>query len=267
MECVEKAAIDRALQSILDESCRGGGPVHDAIRYAVLGGGQRVRPILALRVASFLGSDPLLTMRTACATEILHCASLIVDDLPSMDDEGSRRGRPATHVEFGEATALLSAFALVALAARVVVEKGCPEEFRCKQEAFQLRLLRTLDCEGLIAGQSLDLTLGGDVRESNRIQLHELKTVPLFDLAVAAGATYTRREIPGELRRFGREFGIAFQIADDWLDGEVSDPDVVLTQFDSARACLAPFGRDAEPLHELIDYLDARVFEKDHCHR
>jgi geranylgeranyl pyrophosphate synthase len=267
MQCVERAAIDRALEAILDETCPGGGPVHDAMRYAVLGDGQRIRPILALRIAQLLRSDPELTMRAACATEILHCASLIVDDLPSMDNEASRRGRPATHIEFGEATALLAAFALVALAARVAVERGCPEEFRCKQQAFQLRLLRTLDCAGLIAGQSLDLTLGGDVRESNRVQLHELKTVPLFDLAVAAGAVYTRREMPGDLRRFGREFGVAFQIADDWLDGEIADPDVVAAQFDSARACLTSFGRDAEPLHELINYLDARVFEKDHCHR
>jgi farnesyl diphosphate synthase len=268
MKGAEKTAVESALRAILDESsCPGGGPVHEAMRYAVLGSAQRVRPILALRVGQLLDSDPARTLRAACAVEILHCASLIVDDLPSMDDEGLRRGRPATHVEFGEATALLSAFALVALAARVVVERGCPEEFRCRQLAFQLQLLRTLDCAGLIAGQSLDLSLAGDVRESNRIQLHELKTVPLFDLAVAAGCVYSRREMPAGLDRFGREFGIAFQIADDWLDGEVSDPDVLLAQFASARACLAPFGRDAEPLHELIDYLDARAFEKNHCHR
>jgi farnesyl diphosphate synthase len=268
MQCAEKTAVGEALASILDESvCPNGGPVHEAMRYAVLGNAQRIRPVLSLRVAKLTGADETLTIRAACAVEILHCASLIVDDLPSMDDEGSRRGRPATHVEFGEATALLSAFALVALAARIVVDRGCPEEFRSSQQAFQLDLLRALDCSGLIAGQSLDLSLGGAVRESNRIQLHELKTVPLFRLAVSAGCVYAPASMPQELHRFGREFGIAFQIADDWLDGEVSDPGVVVSQFDSARSCLRQFGRDAQPLHELIDYLDARVFEKNHCHR
>lgn len=267
MQSVERALINHALEALLKESCPGGGQVREAMCYAVLGDGQRLRPVLALRVAQLLRSDPELTARAACAVELLHCASLIVDDLPAMDNEVYRRGRPATHVEFGEATALLAAFALVALAARVAVEGVCPEEFRCRQQAFQLQLLRALDCAGLIAGQSLDLSLGGDVRQSNRIHLHELKTAPLFDLAVAAGAVYTRRELPADLRRFGRKFGVAFQIADDWLDGEVSDPEVVLAQFDEARACLAAFGRDAGPLHQLIDYLDARVFEKDHCHR
>lgn len=268
MRCPEKAIVEESLEAILDENaCSGGGPVQEAMRYAVLGSAQRLRPVLALRVGELMGADPALTLRAACATEILHCASLIVDDLPSMDNEPSRRGRPATHVEFGEATALLSAFALVALAARMVVERGCPEEFRCKQQAFQLRLLRTLDCAGLIAGQSLDLSLGGGVRESNRMQLHELKTVPLFDLAVAAGAVYTRREMPDSLRRFGREFGLAFQIADDWMDGELADLECVLARLQAARSCLVPFGRAGRPLSELIDYLDARVFEKDPCHR
>jgi farnesyl diphosphate synthase len=268
MRCAEKTAIDRALGTILDEtSCPGRGPVHEAMRYALLGAGQRIRPVLALRVGRLMGADSLATLRAACAVEILHCASLIVDDLPSMDNARCRRGLPATHVEFGEATAILSAFALVALAARIVVDPQGPPEFSRRAQEFQIRLLRTLDCSGLIAGQSLDLRLGGDVREWNRIPLHELKTVPLFDLAVAAGGVYTRREMPDELRRFGREFGIAFQIADDWVDGELSDPHVAAVHFQSARACLRPFGLAAEPLHELVDYLNARVLEKDHCHR
>lgn len=268
MARADKAAIECALLGILDESaCAGAGPVQEAIRYAVLGDAQRIRPLLGMRVARLTGADLELSLRACCAVELLHCASLIVDDLPSMDDDRERRGRPATHCVFGEATAILAAFALVALAARIVVDRDCPDALIARRQDFQIRLLSTLDCGGLIAGQSLDLTLEGAIRDSNRVHMHELKTVPLFELAVAAGCTYTLGGMPKGLDRFGREFGVAFQIVDDWMDGEVSDRSDVLHQLDEARGCLGSLGLRGGPLHELIDYLDARVFAKDHCRR
>jgi geranylgeranyl pyrophosphate synthase len=264
----DRAAVNAELERLL-HGCVGAeaGPVQRALGYAVLGKGQRVRPILALRVGGLLGADPAFTLRAACAVEMLHCASLIVDDLPCMDDEMIRRGRPTVHREYGEPTALLGAFALVALAARVVVEQKVPDSLRERQRLFQIQLLSTLDCAGLIAGQSMDLTLSGDTRDFHRIEMHELKTVPLFDLAVQAGMAYAPPEarIDDGLLRFGREFGVAFQVADDLVDGEIDDYAVVEAQLQRARHCLVGYGEDATPVFELLDYLNARSL--DHCHR
>jgi geranylgeranyl pyrophosphate synthase len=264
----DRERIEQELGELLrDSACREAGPVQKAMHYAVMGQGQRIRPLLALRMARLLEGDETLTLRAACAVEMLHCASLIIDDLPCMDNDAERRGRPSVHIQWGEATAILAAFALVALSARLVVDQDCPAGLRDRRRAFQIALLKTLDCSGLIGGQSLDLSLAGDVRESNRIHMHELKTVPLFDLAVRAGLTFTTAEPGDDLRRFGREFGIAFQIADDWADGEIDDPLVVETQLQSARGCLAGYGAGAAPLHQLIDYLHARSFANHHSHR
>ena len=264
----DRGAVNAELERLLQTSvCAEAGPVQRAVRYSVLGSGQRVRPVLALRVGRLLSAEPSFTLRAACAVEMLHCASLIVDDLPCMDNELLRRGRPTVHREFGEPTALLSAFALVALAARVVVEQAVPEALRERQRLFQIQLLSTLDCAGLIAGQSMDLALSGDVRDFQRIHMHELKTVPLFELAVQAGITYAPADarVDDGLRRFGREFGVAFQVADDLVDGEIDDYAVVEAQLDRARHCLAGYGDDAAPVCELLDYLNARSL--DHCHR
>lgn len=264
----DRLAINAELERLLNLSVGAdAGPVQRALSYAVLGNGQRVRPVLAVRAGRLLGADPALTLPAACAVEMLHCASLIVDDLPCMDNEILRRGLPTVHREFGEPTALLGAFALVALAARVVVEQRVPDPMRERQRLYQIQLLSTLDCSGLIAGQSMDLTLSGDVRDFQRIQMHELKTVPLFDLAVQAGMAFAPPDarIEEGLRRFGREFGVAFQVADDLVDGEIDDYAVVEAQLERARHCLVGYGEEAASLCELLDYLNARSL--DYCHR
>jgi geranylgeranyl pyrophosphate synthase len=244
----DRHIVEEHLDSIL---CRSGDAVQEAMRYAVMGAGQRLRPILALRVARVLAADPAMTLRAASAVELLHCASLIVDDLPCMDNAPLRRNRPALHIEFGEAIAVLAAFALVALAARLVAGDSC----------FQLRLLATLDSNGLIAGQALDLAATGSSRERNRFRVTGMKTVPLFVLAVEAGSlgAVCARAERSRLMQFGREFGIAYQTMDDYLDGEVASREAVQRQFVQARCVLAPFGDRARELHGLLDYLDARI--------
>jgi len=240
----DRAAVERELERIVATlACPAAGSVPQAISYAVLGEGQRVRPILALRAARFAGRPSRAAMDAACAVELLHCASLIVDDLPSMDDERERRGRAAVHIEFGESTAILASFAMVALSARLVI--GQPE--------FQLALLKTLDCGALIAGQAMDLELSGDRRDFERLRLDELKTVPLFELAAMPGGP--------PLRQFGRRFGLAFQIVDDFLDGEIARADDVERHLDAVRATLDPLGGDAEPFLELIQLLNARALD------
>lgn len=238
---------------------RESGAVQSAMRYAVLGAGQRLRPMLALRVARAIGHVKNSTRSAGAAIELLHCASLIVDDLPCMDNDGMRRNRAAVHVEYGEATAVLAAFALVALAARSVAN----------QPDFQIKLLTTLDCTQLIRGQALDLELAGAGGNVQRAQVTDLKTVPLFQLAIEAGllSAQTSERDREALFAFGREFGAAYQTLDDYIDGEVADPAVVDEQFSHARACLHLFGARARPLEELVENLNGKIREENSRNR
>ncbi len=240
-----------------------GPAISRAMAYAVLGDGQRIRPILALRVARMLGAESEHTVRAAAAVEILHCASLIVDDLPCMDNELMRRGKATTHIEFGEATATLAAFSLVAMAARLAVEAPANERECLQLRRFQLSLLRTLDVGSLVGGQMLDLELSGGERERQRQMMNDLKTVPLFQLAVEAGCVSLPGGVPADLGEFGRQFGLAFQLTDDYLDGEIAendtDKETLYQQYDRCREALAPYGANAEPTLELVEYLESRV--------
>jgi len=215
------------------------------MRYAVLSGGQRLRPILALQVADLLGTVTETTLRAASAVELFHSASLIVDDLPCMDNSALRRNRPAAHIQFGEATALLAAFALVGLAARTVADLP----------PFQLHLLRMLDSSSLVGGQALDLALRGEERDSQRAHVTDLKTVPLFELAVEAGLLESGGQHRRRLLEFGRELGIAYQMMDDYVDGEIADRAAIDRQFARTRDLLAPFGVSAVGLHSFLDHL------------
>ncbi len=264
----DRQMIELELRSILPTAASS--PVSACMEYAVLGDGQRLRSILAIRTAALCGADLTLSLRAAAAIEILHCASLIVDDLPCMDDDATRRNRPSAHVAYGQSTALLTAFGLVALAARTVVEHEAPEEYWVAQRRFQISLLRTLDCAGLIGGQVMDLELSGDRREQCRDVLNDLKTVPLFLLAIEAGAVYAPRRDDGSglqasLKQFGRQYGIALQMTDDYLDGELKEFAHLAGHLEVTRECLAPFGAAARPLVELVEYLHVRA--QDHRHR
>ncbi|MFN9429540.1 MAG: polyprenyl synthetase family protein, partial [Acidobacteriota bacterium] len=137
----DKERVDQFLGELLrTESALLANPVSKAMEYATMGTAQRYRPILALRVARMLGAETDAVLRAAAAVELFHSASLIIDDLPCMDDEAMRRGRPAVHRQYGEATAILAAFSMVALSARIVMEtaKGGSECMRLRR--FQLAL-------------------------------------------------------------------------------------------------------------------------------
>ena len=223
----DRDRIEASLSDLLPDQTSS---VNRAMQYSVLGCGQRLRPILSLRTARALDCDGPVPLRLAASVELLHCASLIIDDLPCMDNDLVRRNRAAVHVQFGEATAILAAFALVALAAKSVADHTC----------FQLKLLGTLDCDALIGGQALDLELAGNLRDADRACVAAMKTVPLFELAAEAGCLGS--SVHAEERRaaaaFGREYGIAYQLLDDYLDGEVAELDRVLQQIEGARSCL-----------------------------
>ena len=249
----QKMMVEDALRDALRGGhCAGASGVAGAMEYAVLGSGQRLRPLLAMRVASMVGGDCDLVLRGAVAVELLHCASLVVDDLPCMDDEAYRRGRPAVHREFGEANALLAAFSLVALAARQTVE-GIDDRFELESMvAFQQKVLQVLDCNNLVGGQAMDLAGSGSSRK-----LAEKKTAPLFALAARAGilgATLDQVDRQAALR-FGREFGVAYQLMDDLTDGELRLRAPFESQMRRTREILESFGSRGAGLKEMLDNL------------
>ncbi|MFO0504506.1 MAG: polyprenyl synthetase family protein [Acidobacteriota bacterium] len=247
--------VDDALESTLrDHSPHSGSPVAAAMRFAVLNGGQRLRPVLALRIGRLSNADLRLVTRGAVATELFHCASLIVDDLPCMDDEMMRRGQPTVHRQFGEATALLAAFSLVALAARHATEGVvCPAEAE-HLSCFQQKLLRVLDCNSLVGGQAMDLAAPG---ASSR-RLAELKTAPLFQLSAWAGLLGSPFDEPHrhQLSQFGHEFGVSYQLMDDLNDGHASSRAEFEQQLAQTRSLLHPFAAKATEIHEMLDYLE-----------
>jgi geranylgeranyl pyrophosphate synthase len=248
-----KVVVDDALRNLFcGDHCPGGSAVAEAMEYSVLGGGQRLRPLLAIHVGRMVGADLDLVMRGALAVELLHCASLIVDDLPCMDDEEFRRGRLTVHRRFGESTAVLAAFSLVALAARQVVE-GIHDPYTLRSMVeFQQKVLQVLDCNNLVGGQAMDLAGGGSSRD-----LAARKTAPLFALAARAGVIGANLD-PTERQaalRFGHEFGVAYQLMDDLADGELRLRAPFESQMARTREILEIFGDRGATLKEMLDNL------------
>ncbi|MBL8231411.1 MAG: polyprenyl synthetase family protein [Bryobacterales bacterium] len=259
---IDRKQVEQYLDELLARRSGEGSAVLDAMRYSVLGPGQRLRPLLAYRVARMLDAECPEVTRAAAAVELLHCASLIVDDLPCMDNSTIRRDRPCTHLVFGESTALLSAFAMVALSARSLIDGGHSGWQMERLVRFQGKLLRTMDCSSLIGGQDLDLKLSGAAKDVERDKISDLKTVPLFQLAVAAGAAFANVDESQKqnLKALGREFGLAYQMADDYIDGEENNPAALRRQFDRTREIVRSFGPRGKTLEDLLDYLDGKAF-------
>lgn len=258
----DRRSINDELAALVSPPGAAPSPFRMAMDYAVLGAGQRIRPILSLRTARALGVESPLTLRAAASVELVHCASLIVDDLPCMDDEAQRRGRPTTHTVYGEPTALLAAFGLVGLAGRSLLMSR-PDPAHCPAILhFQSCLLGVLDASGLCEGQEMDLRLQGDERALLRSRINELKTVPLFELAGRAGTLPLDPFSPAARSavEFARTFGRAFQLVDDYLDGEIPTRARALGAIRKSRAALDPIPDPAE-LHQLLDYLEDRLHE------
>ena len=184
------------------------GGLEDAIRYALDPGGKRIRPILCLAVAESAGGSVEEALPAAVAVELVHTFSLVHDDLPALDDDDERRGRPSTHVAYGEGVALLAGDALLAEAFRLALGYDDP---RLARELADATL-------GMIAGQFRDVT-GAD---EDLVALHALKTGRLFDAAVGLGVWAAR--VPdaeqAPWRAFGADLGLLFQAVDDLLDGD-----------------------------------------------
>ena len=211
-------ATEQRLETLCDAYLPAGRAICDAARYSLLGGGKRIRAVLTLAACELCTGSAEPALDYACALEMLHCYSLIHDDLPCMDNDDFRRGRPSCHKQYGEATALLAADALVTAAFEVVANAELSPASRAGAAAV---LSKAGGARGMLYGQELDKHFETvKASESELLQLHAHKTGALIVAAVelgcaAAGETGTKREA---LRRYAAEIGLVFQIVDDMLD-------------------------------------------------
>ena len=205
----------------------------DAMRYATLGGGKRMRAFLVLRVASLFGAAPGGAVRAAAAVEMLHAYSLVHDDLPAMDDDDLRRGRPSTHRRFDEATAILAGDALQTRAFEVLAEPATHADPQARIELVSA-LAAASGARGMVGGQMIDILAeraqasGEAIDLAEVIHLHALKTGRLIQFSAEAGAILGRAEpaLRQRIAAYGRDLGSAFQIADDVLDATATADEI-----------------------------------------
>ncbi len=281
-----RAVVDRALDAELSRAAEGApARLIEAMRYSALGGGKRLRPALVVLSCEACGGDTEAAVPAAVAIECVHAFSLIHDDLPAMDDDDLRRGRPTNHRLFGEALAILAGDALLARAFDVLANQPAAADVSVRMAA---ELAAATGAAGMIGGQAEDIDGEGCPAESARVQrIHELKTARLFRCgcrlgALAAGAPPRAFDA---LTRYGHELGLAFQISDDLLDltattdalgkrsgkdaaaGKQTFPTAVGVEesrrlagehADRARSALLIFGSQAATLSELAEFVVRR---------
>ncbi|MEN6371965.1 MAG: polyprenyl synthetase family protein [Armatimonadota bacterium] len=284
-----KAIVDAALDRYLPPAADQPGVVHEAMRYSTIDGGKRIRPILTLAGCDAVGGRIEMAMPAACALECIHAFSLIHDDLPCMDDDDLRRGRPTSHKVFGEAMALLAGDALFAFAFQMISEtpKGVTSDVVL--EVWR-RIAEATGTNGMVGGQVMDMLAQGRKANLREIeQIHRRKTGALLEVAVVIGGMLGggSKEQVDALSCYGRNIGLAFQIADDILDikgdaeklgkpigsdlemGKATYPSVIGIEksmelakkaMDDAIAALSIFDEKAGPLREIAKFVVERDF-------
>ncbi len=212
--------VDGELERLLPRPGPDDGGVAASMRHTTLAPGKRLRPVLALAVSDLYRTPREKVLPAACALEMVHACSLILDDLPCMDDAPTRRGLPSNHSVYGEATAILAAFALLNLAYGILSGAAAELGDSVRAEAGR-RLSLALGTEGMIGGQALDLTEPGAGADLDRLEkIHSRKTGSLFIASAEVGAILGRapREEREALASFAKNLGLAYQIVDDLLD-------------------------------------------------
>ena len=210
-----------AFEAALDDLVPAGAPagLGEAMRYAVLGGGKRLRPLLVLASCAAVGGDSFAAMRAACSVELIHAYSLVHDDMPCMDDDVMRRGKPTTHVAYGEAQAMLAGDAMQALAFDVLTpDTGIEPALQARLCAL---LARSAGYDGMAGGQAIDLaSIGKQLDETTLRDMHRRKTGVLLQASVMMGAACgpASAKATRALSDYGAALGLAFQVVDDILD-------------------------------------------------
>ena len=214
-----------SFEAALDELVPAGAPagLGEAMRYAVLGGGKRLRPLLVLASCVAVGGNAFAALRAGCAVELIHAYSLVHDDMPCMDNDVLRRGKPTAHVQFGEAQAMLAGDAMQALAFEVLTPSDAAAGHI--EPALQARLCallaRAAGYAGMAGGQAIDLaSIGKPLDESTLRDMHRRKTGVLLQASVMMGAAcgHASAQATQALSDYGAALGLAFQVVDDILD-------------------------------------------------
>ena len=223
---IVNTALDEHLKSLPLELT-----MREPVVYALSTGGKRVRPILCLAACAAVGGEPELALPTACALEMIHTYSLIHDDLPALDDDELRRGNPTCHVQFDEATAILTGDALLNMAFEVLSEAGCkaPPDNASRWLRVVAIISNASGCLGMIEGQARDLSFEGVKLNQEALEsMHRLKTGALIRAAVHAGAVLggAGDNQIDRLKRYADNIGLAFQVIDDILNIQ-GDPSVL----------------------------------------
>ena len=287
LERVAEAVEARLERLLAPVQSPGDGKLAEAMRYAALGGGKRLRPFILIESARLFGIGEEQALPAACALECVHCYSLVHDDLPAMDDDAIRRGRPTLHLAFDEATAILAGDALLTLAFEILSDPATHPDADVRAELVLL-LAKAAGWRGMALGQALDLSPEGAGFGAKEIAtMQALKTGALFRFACEAGAVLGRAAQSGRtaLAAYAAAFGQAFQLADDLLDAEgdatalgkavakdeargkatlvaLLGPDAAKAKLAGlvaeAEAALAPFGAKAKTLIEAARFVAAR---------
>jgi geranylgeranyl pyrophosphate synthase len=239
-----RALVEARLDRLLPAEAVEPRDVHAAMRWSLFAGGKRLRPALTLAAGDAFGAPADVLLDTACAFELVHTYSLVHDDLPSMDDDDLRRGRPTCHVRFGEATAILAGDALQALAFQVIAgDEGVEPELRVRVLAELARAAGTPG--GMVAGQCLDLAAESraGVTAEELDALPRLKTGAMITAAARCGAVLAgaRADELESVTRYASRLGLLFQITDDLLDVTATAADLGKTPGKDARAQKATY--------------------------
>ncbi len=222
------AAVEQQLGALVPDEPAPYARLIEAMRYAALDGGKRLRPFLVLQSANLFDANGPGALRAAAAVEMVHCYSLVHDDLPAMDDDALRRGRPTAHIEFDEATAILAGDALLTLAFEVMAASETHADPSVRAELV-LALAQAAGMHGMVGGQMVDLAAEGRSLDLDEISvLQAMKTGALIAVSCEAGAILGAADTSARaaLGDYARDLGLAFQIADDLLDIEGVEADV-----------------------------------------
>jgi farnesyl diphosphate synthase len=217
-----RAELDDFLGALLAVPADARAPLYEAMRYAAIGGGKRLRPLLVVAACGLFHTDRARALRVGAAVECIHVYSLIHDDLPSMDDDDLRRGKPTLHRAYDEATAILAGDSLHALAFEILADPATHEDPFVRAELIA-DLARAAGPAGMAGGQMMDLAASDATLDLAAVtRLQQLKTGALIGFCLEAGAIMGRVPPEGraKLRGYARDVGLAFQIADDLLDVE-----------------------------------------------
>ena len=278
--------INNALEEILEKKSGPNSTLTSTMHYAVFPGGKRIRPVLAMAAAEAVGGDAMIAVKAGCAVELVHCSSLVHDDLPAMDDDDLRRGKPTVHKIVSEGVAILVGDALMVLPLEIITET---EELPPEIILHLVReLAKAIGRHGIIGGQTVDLeSEGKEISEEMLRYIHQHKTADLIAAAVRMGTISARGsdEQLAALTTYGNSLGLLFQVIDDILDvtgdtqqlgkptgsdeglrkatfpaivGLERSKEIADTLAEEARSSLESFDEKADPLRKIVELVLVR---------